>query len=143
MTTVDQIDEQIKNDLNRFWQSRYDAHIPSGLIYRFRTALMFHNARSLQGSIPVMRELIAAKEEDLSFLQIGIIINTIFNVPFDAMYDSPEQAFDALEELHEIELEYNERVEKNAKTLERKRNKLMEIAGHGRNSIPLNGIKRN
>lgn len=139
MTTVEDIDNQIKNDLNRFWQSRYDGNIPSGFIYRFRSALMFHNAKSLQGSIPVMRALINAKEEDLSFLQVGIIINTIFAVPFNAMYDSPEQAFDALEELHEIELEYNELVEKNATTLQKKKNKLLEISGHGGKTIRING----
>lgn len=142
MTKAEDIDAQVQNDYNRFWNSVYDAVLPSGIMYLFRQAIMHHNARSLQGNPKVLRDLLDTKEEDLKFVHVGIILNTIFPVPFNAIFDSPEQALDALIEYKEIEVAFNKLVDKRAQELERKRARLMELSGITGKTIPLNGIPK-
>jgi hypothetical protein len=121
----------------------YDAELPPSIIYRFRQAVMFSTVKTLQASPQVLLDLLSAKEEDLKFVHVGIIINTVFSSPFNAIFDSPEEALNAVIEFKEIEMEFNKAVEKRSQELERKRQKLMEISGHGAKTIPLNGIKKN
>lgn len=141
MTPEKEIHEQVEKDYQRFWQTQYDGELPSGLIYRFRSALMFHTPKTLPGSIHVISELINKKEDDLKFFEVGVIINTIFSVPFNCMYDSPEQAMEAMSELKEIEISYNDLVEKRSKEIERKRERLLKLSGITPNTVSMNGSK--
>jgi hypothetical protein len=143
MTSSSEIDAQIKNDYDKFWFSVYDAELPASIIYRFRMAIMFSTVKTLQASPQVLLDLLSAKEEDLKFVHVGIIINTVFSSPFNAIFDSPEEALNSVIEFKEIEVQFNKAVEKRSQELERKRQKLMEIAGHGAKTINLNGIKKN
>lgn len=139
MTTEAEIHEQINAMYNKFWQSPYEGRIPEGLMNKFREAIMFHSAISLKGSPQVIRDLLAMKEYDLKFLHVGIIINTLFPVPFNAMFYSPEEAMEALIEYKDIEVEYNHIVEKKSKEIERARNKKLEICGF-KNTATLTAI---
>ncbi len=141
MTTPQEVDNQIKADLNRFWQAPYEGKLPADIMFKFRQALMFHNAQSLNASPQMINDLLTTKEYDLKFVHVGIILNIVFSIPFNAVYDSPEQAMDALIEFKEIEVEFNSRVDRNSKILEKKRNKLMEIISPS-NTIKMNGSPR-
>lgn len=129
MTTEKDIQDQLAGDYNRFWNSIYDGKIPEGLISKFREALMFHTALSLQAHQSVMRELLETKDYDLKFLHVGVILNTLFSVPFNAIFFSPEEAMDSIIEYKEIEIEFNKRVEKRSKELEAKRQRLLTLSG--------------
>lgn len=140
MTSEAQIQEQIAGDYNKFWFSVYDAELPASVMYRFRMAVMFQNATTLQATPQVLRELINTKEEDLKFVHVGIMLNTIFTTPFNAIYESPEEALDAVIEFKEIEVAFNKVVHKRSQEIERKRARLMELSGITGKTIPLNGI---
>ena len=142
MTTENEISEQIQSDYNRFWFSQYDAELPTGFINKFREALMFQNAISLKGNPTVLKEIIGMKEEDLKFVHVGIICNTIFSTPFNAIFFSPEEALDAVIEYKEIEKEFNKLVEIKTKDIERKRARLLGLSGITK-SISLNGNPKN
>ena len=143
MTSEKEIDEQIQRDYNKFWYSVYDKELPSAVMYKFREAMMFQNVKTLQAAPKVLQELIGTKEEDLKFVHVGIILNTLFATPFNAIFDSPEQAMDAVLEYKEIEIEFNELVNKRSQELERKRQRLMELSGITGKTVNLNGIKKN
>lgn len=141
MTTEKEISEQIDRDYNKFWYSAYDAALPSDMMYKFRQAIMFQNVQQLQGNPQVLRDLLDTKEEDLKFVHVGIIINTLFSIPFNTIYDSPEQALEAVMELKQIEIEFNKLVQKRTQEIERKRAGLLELGGITGKTIPLNGLK--
>lgn len=143
MTSEKEIQDQIARDYNKFWYSAYDAELPSSLMYRFRQAIMFQNTVSLQAAAPVMKELLNTKEEDLKFVHVGIIFNTLFSTPFNAIFDSPEEAMDAVIEFKEFEMKYNEVVQKRTQEIERKRVRLLELGGITGKTINLNGVKKN
>ncbi len=143
MTSEKEIDEQITRDYNKFWYSVYDKELPSAVMYKFREAMMFQNVKTLQAAPKVLQELIGTKEEDLKFVHVGIIINTLFNTPFNAIFGSPEEAMDAVIEYKEIEIEFNELVNKRSQELERKRQRLMELSGITGKTVNLNGVKKN
>lgn len=143
MTSEKEIHEQIDRDYKKFWYSVYDAELPSAVIYKFKQAIMFQTATSLQAAAPVLKELLNTKEEDLKFVHVGIILNTIFSTPFNAIFDSPEEAMDAVIEFKEIEMQYNDAVQKRSQELERKRVRLLEIGGITGKTINLNGSKKN
>ena len=143
MTSESEINQQIEGDYNKFWFSVYDDLLPSSVMYRYRQAVMFQNATNLQAAPTVLRELLDTKEEDLKFVHVGIILNTIFSTPFNAIYDSPEEALEAVIEFKQIEVKFNKSVEKRAQELERKRARLMELGGITGKTISLNGIKKN
>lgn len=137
MTTIAEIDSQIKEDYNRFWHSQYDGALPSGIIFIFKQALMSQSCMSLQGAPEVLREIISKTEDSLKIFEVGMVLNTVLNTPFDRMYESIEQALDAATEIKQIEIGYNKMVEEVGKKLERKRMKKMEICGHTK-AVPFN-----
>jgi hypothetical protein len=139
MTTEKEINDQIQGDYNKFWNSPYEGKMPDSIMYRFRTALMFHNAKSLQAPPSVMRKLIEKKEYDLNFVEVGVIINTMFAVPFNCMYETPEQAIDETIECKEIEIEFNKLVDKRTQELERKRARLLQLSGITKDTAQMNG----
>lgn len=141
MTTEKEISEQIDRDYNKFWYSTYDAALPTDIMYKFRQAIMFQNVQQLQGNPQVLRDLLDTKEEDLKFVHVGIIINTLFSIPFNTIYDSPEQALESVIELKQIEVEFNKLVHKRTQEIERKRARLLELGGITGKTIPLNGLK--
>lgn len=139
MTTAQDIENEINEDLRKFFQTIYDAELPSDILYKFRQALMFHNAHSLQGSPMVIRELLKTREGELKFIHVGIILNTFFSVPFNCMFDSPEEAMNAVDEFKQIEVEYNQKVSAIQKTLAKKKAIKMNLIGGGTNTLRLNG----
>lgn len=142
MTTAEDIEKQIQGDYNKFWYSVYDAALPSDIMYKFRQAIMFQNVQQLQGNPKVLLELLGTKEEDLKFVHVGIILNTLFGIPFNTIFESPEEALTAVIEFKEIEIDFNKMVQKRTQEIERKRARLLELGGITGNTIPLNGIKK-
>lgn len=138
MTTQAEIDEQIKGDYERFWNSPYNGDMPDMFMFKFRTVLMFHNSKSLPATPHKIKELIGLSEGDLKFVDVGIILNTIFTIPFNSVYDSPEEAIDDVLRFVDIQNEFNKRVSEVGAQIERKRLKKYEICGIA-NSAPMNG----
>lgn len=138
MTTEIEIDDQIKKDYSRMWNSPYEGKLPEGVLQKFREAIMLQSPITLQGAPMVMRDLLQTKEYDLKFFQVGVILNTIFSTPFERIFYTPEEALDALIEYKEIEIEYNNKVSSKQKEIEKKRARLLSLSGVTK-TIHLNG----
>lgn len=129
MTTQKEIDEQIHQDYTRFYQSIYDGELPPDIMYKFRTCLMWHNAKSLPTFPVAVKNILEKKEHDFTFFDVGVIINTIMPVPYNCIYESPEQAIEATIEYVQLQEAYNKKVDQTNQQLERKRAKKYEICG--------------
>lgn len=139
MTTEQDINRQVDELYNKFWNSPYEGRMPANIVSKFREAIMFQTPKTLQSAPAILRELLEAKEYDLKFVHVGIIINTLYNSPLNTIFYSPEEAMDALVEFIEIEHEYNKIVQKRAGEIEKAREKKMEICGLTPKTISMNG----
>src|ERR1700741_3859174 len=94
------IREEIQKDYNNFYSKRYDGYIPPNIVEFMRTGLFGMCPRNFQGPPSLLKTIISKKDEDLLFLDIGTIVNTIFNVPLNFLHETLEEGLDYTELLY-------------------------------------------
>lgn len=141
MTSESQIAEQIQRDAQTFMEKPYDGlFIPEGLIDKFKVAIMTIPPQAHNYNLKKLKEVAAKKEYDLNFLEVGMIVNLIFQIPFERLYITVEEGLDYTIQLEELRNEYNQKVNEENKKLEKKRTRLLELSGITK-SIAMPAIK--
>lgn len=144
--------QMIQNDFKKFWERRYDnpKGIPYDLIGKFRL-LLLHVPYTVIGkdgqpasgwgcSVTVARKIAAKQPEDLTFLEIGIVINLVIHNAMAMHFDILEQAFDYIEECEELKTDFNKRVDLCNQQLANKQQMMLKLSGHT-NAANFNGKK--
>lgn len=131
MTTKRDIDEQIQKEYNIFYTAVYDGSIavPSDLTQRFRKALMAIAPNLHQIHANRMRELIDKPANELTWVQVGAVINVSQAVPFRDVYDDLDEAIEKTQRLEILRVGYNSTVAALDKKMATKKKKLQELAG--------------
>ena len=140
MTTQHDIDEQFKKDYQKFWDQNFDAFTPEGLIEKFKVAIMKIPPGVHQYNLGVLERIFKKKEYDLNFLEVGMIVNQIFMIPFECLYITIEEGLEYTKQLEKLRIDFNEQVDKRQSELEKKRKRLYQLAGLT-NSITMPSIK--
>lgn len=140
MTSEREIDQQINNDLNRFYSSVFDGELPDDLLDRFKKSLMALAPASTKYNSEAVKKIISKRVNELSFMDVGLIINAVFAVPFEKVYNSIEEAIDKNMELELIREKYNKSVDDMQQSLTKKKNTLMKLSGIT-HSVPFKPIK--
>lgn len=135
MTTEVEINKQLEGDYNRFYAAVFDGELPSDLIERFKKALMALAPAATKYNSEVVKKIILKRVNELSVMDVGVIVNAVFAVPFEKVYNNIEEALDKNIELELIRESYNKAVEDIKVKLGKKKITLMNIAGIG-NSAP-------
>src|SRR6187402_2936340 len=128
MTTQRDIDEQIQKEYNSFYQKVYDGEIavPSDLIVRFRKALMAIAPNLHQIHANRMRALVDKPANELTWVEVGAVINVIQAVAFREVYDDIDEAVEKTQGLEVLRVGYNSTVAALDKKLAAKKKKLQE-----------------
>lgn len=140
MTNAAEIDSQIQNDYNRFYSSVFDGELPHDLLERFKKALMALAPASTKYNSEAVKKIINKRANELSFIDVGLIINGIFAVPFEKIYSDIDEAIDKNIELELIREKYNKSVEDIKEKLTKKKNTLMKLSGVN-NSVVFQPLK--
>lgn len=135
MTTEVEINKQLEGDYNRFYAAVFDGELPSDLIERFKKALMALAPAATKYNTEVIKKIISKRVNELSVMDVGVVINAVFSVPFGKVYENIESALDKNIELELIREKYNKAVDEIKIKLSKKKVTLMNIAGIG-NSAP-------
>ncbi len=133
--TEKEVLQMIQKDFDNFWNRRFD--YPSGLPFEFVSKF-----RHLILNIPYLnhegkpswqpklaKKIIAKADEDLTYGEVGTIINIILGSPQAFHFDDPNEAIDYVMELMEVKNYYNEKVALLNQQLGEKQRRMMEQAG--------------
>ena len=129
MTTEQEIDRQIAGDYKRFYDSVYDGPLPDDLVDRFKNVLFYSAPAAHKCKMDLCKSIVSKKPYDLTNLEIGVIINLIFGVPFCSLYKTVEEAIDANIELERIRDAFNSTVNQMQEVLSKKKDRLMSLSG--------------
>lgn len=129
MTTEQDINQQLHRDVEAHNGKIYDGFLPDNFMASFKEALMDIPPGVHQLSMEYVESVIAKRNDEVSVLDVGTIINLIYMCPFRKIYSTLEEAIKTTKEFDRVRDEYNKKTEEFNKSMARKRKKLLEIAG--------------
>jgi hypothetical protein len=129
MMTIEQIDGQLQEEFNRFYQRLNQKKLPDNFMEMLKKAVMVQSPNQHTINAKTLREMISKKPDSLTVVEVGIMLNIILSTPIEKMFGSLEEAFDVWEQIDELRKTFNKEVDEIKVTLEKKRVKMMEIAG--------------
>lgn len=139
MTTAADIERQLQAEHQAFFASQFAKELPDDLIERFKKALMASAPGHHKYHSDKVKAIIVKKPYDLNYLDVGMIINLLFAVPFEKLYDSLEEAIEKNLELENIRELYNKIVNETEQRLSKKRGILLNLSGV--HQTPMKSIK--
>lgn len=130
MTEKD-VDQQIGKEYNAFYTSVYDGIIaaPEDLIERFKKALFYIAPAAHQIYGRKMKELVDKEIKNLTWVEVGVLMNTISEVPFHYLYTNLEEAIDKVMYMEEFKVEYSRVVSELDAKMRKKKEVLMSLGG--------------
>ena len=123
------IKEIVTKDYNDFYNKVYDGYIPPGIMEKMREGLFGSRPIDFQGPPELLKALIRKKDEDLQYVDMGVVVNTIFYIPLSIIHSDLDSGLDYTALLYRMKDEFNARSEKFNETMKRKQQKLMELGG--------------
>lgn len=139
--TVQDIDKQIQDDMDRFNDSIYDDMLPLLFLDYFKKAVMVIPPAAHKCGLGFIKEIINKRPDEISVLEIGVIINFIYGCPFKELYENVEEAVDTTIAFDEFRARYNQKVSDLQDSLNRKKKKLLEIGGFLKAAKMVDGTK--
>lgn len=139
MTTEREIDLQIGKEYNEFYTRIYDGltPIPEFTVKLFATALMCVAPAAHQIHGDKMKLLISKKIEELTWVEVGKMMNVITEVPFYLLYEDLEDALNKTMQMEQFQLYYNATVADLDSKMKKKKSSLMNLGGVNRSSITM------
>ena len=129
MTSQRDIEIQIAAEKQTFYLSKFDGKLPSDLIERFEKALMVSAPGQHQYHMDKVKLILSKEESELNYLELGMVINLLFSVPFDKLYSNLDEALEKNIELESVRIVYNTHVKETEDKLIKKKNILMNLSG--------------
>ncbi len=127
--TVQEVEKLIETDLATFNLSKYFGTLPKDFVALFKKALLEipHSAHQLK--VRIMKDIIKKKETELSFMEVGMIINVIQAAPLYVLSDNLEAAINKFEKIEEIRVAWNASRNKKEQELLQKKSTMMQLVG--------------
>jgi hypothetical protein len=135
MLNEKEIARQIAEDEQRWNDAVYDGFLPQLFLDYFRKAMMILPPAQHKYNMAFVKTMINRKPDEVTNLEVGMMINIIYHCPFGEIYNSIEEAIDITMEFDKVRFEYNQKTEAINTSLNRKRAKLHEIAGIGGKTV--------
>lgn len=131
MTTEKEIDQQIDNDKQKFYNAPYNGSIlPAGLLELFKKAYFTLPTKAHSLSPSKVRDIMSKPFENLlTNSDVGIIVNVLNVVPANQLYPSLEEALERQQELAFLSRDYNKVVDELTVSLMKKKARLMQLGG--------------
>ncbi len=129
MMTPQDIDRMINEQSEGFWKKIYDGFIPDNLMDNFKAALLATRPTELPAAAAALKGIIDKKEYEITFIEMGTIINGIFKLPIGVLSNDVHEALTYTEQLAKMSYDYNQRVEKFNNELKKRHQNLMQMAG--------------
>lgn len=137
MLTEKDIKEQLDKEQLAQLDKIYDVNLPENFLDMFKRAIMTVPVTIHKKTVAELRVMISKRSDELTVSDVGFMINTVYATPFANLYHDIHQALDVTAKFDEIRIRYNKESEKFMDSQERKRRKLMELAGLSK-SVPFN-----
>lgn len=137
MLTEKDIKEQLDKEQSDQLNTIYDVTLPDNFMAMFKRAIMTVPVTVHKKTVSELRSIVSKRSDELTVGDVGFMINTVYATPFANLYNDINQALDVTEKFDEIRVRYNKESEKFMNSLERKKRKLMEIAGLSK-AVPFN-----
>ncbi len=139
MTTEKDIQEQIRKDIDAHSNSVYDGSLPDSFREGFKQSLMFIAPANHRYNMGFIKTLVSKKADEVTVMEVGIMINLIFSTPWYLIYKNVEEGIDTTIEYEKVKDEYNAKSTEFERKISLKKRKLMEIAGLGEGkTVPFN-----
>lgn len=135
MTTPQDIDRMINEQSEAFWKKTYDGFIPDNLMENFKASLRATQPTELPAAAGALKQIIDKKEYEITFIEMGTIINGIFKMPIGVLSDDVHEALTYTEQLAKMSYDYNQKVAKFNDELKKRHQKLMEMAGLTKSAV--------
>jgi hypothetical protein len=129
MTTRQEIERQIQNDIDNYNNKIYDGFLPENFIEKFKQALMAVPIGTHQYSLEAIKKIISKRESEVNIVEVGMIINLLFMTPPNKIYDSLDQFINEMTEFNKVSVEYNRQNKEFEKTIIRKKDRLLKLSG--------------
>src|SRR3982751_10927 len=120
MMTIEQIDGQLQEEFNRFYQRLNQKKLPDNFMEMLKKAVMVQSPNQHTINAKTLREMISKKPDSLTVVEVGIMFNIILSTPIEKMFGSLEEAFDVWEQIDELRKTFNKEVDEIKVTLEKK-----------------------
>lgn len=140
MLTQAQIEEQLENDRIQFGDKIYDGFTHESLMSMFKKAMMRIPPGQHGLKMSYIQKLIVKKEDELSFMDVGNMINFIYAMPFNALYETLEEGIENTLIFDNVRADYNKLSQKFEGAQQRKKIKLYEIAGIGKSTPMIQSV---
>lgn len=134
--TVHQIDARIQKKYADFYNKRYDGMLPDNLIETFKKAVMHIDITKFQIIPKGVKNMIEMPIDELTFFNVGFMLNIVMAVPFATIYDTLDEALEKHQKNVDIMKEYNAKVDTLNKQLKVERSTSMRLAGLDEKSAP-------
>lgn len=128
--TAQEIDRQLAQEALAFNSKLYDGRpLPEDIIQKVRQGIMVLGCKGAGEQASAMKALIAKNVTDLSWMEVGWVVNFVQNIPYERVFDTVEEALDYHINLGQIQKEYNEVTMQLEKELNQKRQMKYKLAG--------------
>lgn len=145
--TVEQIEATIQAEYSKYYNSPFlledGTQLPSDLTDIFKTAIKKISPQLHQVYAKKIREIINKRLEDLTFLEVGMMVNVILGIELERLYPNLEleEMLDKHEYFEKIQISYNKQVDDLNIRLKSRKLSLMEIGGFTKNTHRLSTVK--
>jgi len=138
-----EIEQQLREDHEKFLNEPYRKNIPDGLLERFEKALMVVPPQAHGINFSKVKSIISKEDSELTISDLNDIIKLVFNTPPQVFYDS---LFDAIPEQIKLEkfvITFQFHIKDFTDKLNQKRTRLASLSsgllnGNGMRSISSN-----
>lgn len=140
MTTPQELEAQIyREDILPFNNGVYDGYLPEEFVDQFRIAMMMIPVTSHQYSMDDVERLSLRRPGEITRLELGMMLNVVFAVPWASMYGSIEEGIEKTRNYERIKREYNEESEAFQVKCRKKLSRLLKLSGISNSTPMING----
>lgn len=130
MTTEQDIMEQVEREFDKFRNKLYDGPLPDGCLEKFKFAIFNLPWRAHGYNFAKVKTIIAKTfPSELTWLEVGMVLNLIAEVPYANFFDTLEEALEYHIKASEIMSDYNQVANAKSEEMEKYRKRLLTMSG--------------
>lgn len=139
--TEQEIDDQIqREDKDPYLHTIFDGFVPELFPEYFEKSLMYIPTTAHRYNLDVVEGILDKRPNEYNNLEVGMMINLIFAVPWVNLYPDLKTAMAITREFNKIRDDYNQRSEQMEIKCAKKKITLMNINGHNQKRSTRMGI---
>lgn len=134
MNTVQDIEKQIEGEYAKFQQSFFLGTVPKDLIENFKKAILDMAPNRHQLHTKTIKTIIGKKTNELTYVELGMVVNTILAAPLFTLSEDLTSALIKLEKIETVRNDYNLAVQRKEAELMQKKQTMLKLANPGSSS---------